>query len=47
MSEDSLNIINNLQNKEFTTNERLNEKNQNNNEGENLDERQKNENDEN
>ena len=33
MSEDSLNIINNLQNKEFTTNERLNEKNQNNNEG--------------
>ena len=47
MSEDSLNIINNLQNKEFTTNERFNEKNQNNNEGENLDERQKNENDEN
>ena len=47
MSEDSLNIINNLQNKEFTTNERLNEKNQNNNEGENLDERQKNENVEN
>ena len=47
MSEDSLNIINNLQNKDFTTNERFNEKNQNNNERENLDERQKNENDEN
>ena len=45
MSEDSLNIIKNLQNQEFITNEKFNENNQINNEGENMNERPKNEND--
>ena len=44
MSEDSYNIIKNLQNQEFNTNEKFNENNQMDNEGENVRERPKNEN---
>ena len=44
MSEDSLNIIKNLQNQDLITNEKFNENNQMDNEGENVRERPKNEN---
>ena len=44
MSEDSYNIINNLQNQDLITNEKFNENNQMDNEGENVRERPKNEN---